>query len=169
MHGALTRREFAALSISAPVGRLLDAAALGQEVKLESELLFDLIIETRMPVTGVGVSGRDRVIVEVSGGTFNGPALKGTLIGPSGDWIEQRADGSSLLDVRLLLQTDDGQKIFTSWRGISYMPPGGALYARILPTFETRAPRYEWLNHIVSVGVYRPGAGRIAYRVFRIL
>jgi hypothetical protein len=24
-----------------------------------------------------------------------------------------------------------------SWRGIAYTPPGGALYARILPVFET--------------------------------
>jgi hypothetical protein len=165
----LTRRQFATVSIAVPLARLVGAAAAAQEVKLESEFLFDLTIETRAPVARVGLPGRERLIVEVLGGTFSGPALKGTLKGPSGDWIEQRGDGSSALDVRLLMQTDDGGDIYTSWRGISYMPPGGPQYARILPLFETRASRYEWLNHIVSVGVYQPAAGHIGYRVFRIL
>ena len=165
----LTRRQFATLSVAGPVARLIEATGIAPEVKLESEFLFDLTIETRSPAARVGVPGRERLIVGVVGGAFSGPALKGTLKGPSGDWIEQRADGSSVLDVRLLMQTDDGEEIFTSWRGINYTPPGGTQYARILPLFETRAARYEWLNHIVSVGVFQPDAGRIAYRVFRIL
>jgi hypothetical protein len=28
---------------------------------------------------------------------------------------------------------------------------------------------YDWLNHIVSVGVHRPMPGRVAYRVYQIL
>ena len=51
----------------------------------------------------------------VSGRTFTGPRLKGTIIPPGGDWIVQRPDGSRILDVRLLLQTDDGQKLYVSW------------------------------------------------------
>src|SRR5262249_37817858 len=145
-----------------------DAAHSAPEPKLESEFLFDLVIEPRAAATRVGVPDRERLIVEVSGGSFSGPSLKGTLKG-GGDWIEPRADGSSLLDVRLLMRTDDGEEIYASWRGINYTPPGGTQYARILPLFETRAARYEWLNHIVSVGVYKSGTGHIAYRVFRIL
>jgi hypothetical protein len=86
-----------------------------------------------------------------------------------GDVVQVRDEVERSLDVRLLMQTDDGGEIYTSWRGISYMPPGGPQYARILPLFETGASRYEWLNHIVSVGVYQPAAGHIGYRVFRIL
>jgi hypothetical protein len=68
-----------------------------------------------------------------------------------------------------LLQTDDGQKIYMSWRGIAYAAPGGTLFARILPMFETAAAKYAWLNNVVAVGVYRPDLGKIAYRVYRIL
>jgi len=169
METPLTRRQFAALGAIVPLTRLIDSAGVAPEPKLESEFLFDLNIEARVAAAHVGVPGRERLIAEVSGGTFNGPSLKGTLKGPSGDWIEQRGDGSSMLDVRLLMETDDRQEIYTTWRGINYTPPGGAQYARILPLFETRASRYDWLNHIVSVGVYQPSIGRIAYRVFRIL
>ena len=97
------------------------------------------------------------------------PKLKGSIIGPSGDWIVARSDGSSVLDLRLLLQTDDAQKIYMACRGIAYTPPGGTLFARILPMFETGAAKYLWLNNIVAVGVYRPMPEKVAYRIFRIL
>jgi hypothetical protein len=81
----------------------------------------------------------------------------------------QRPDGSRVLDVRILLQTDDGQQIYMSWRGIAYALPGGALFARILPPFETAAPKYAWLNNVIAVDVYRPDIGKIAYRIYRVL
>lgn len=68
-----------------------------------------------------------------------------------------------------MLQTDDSAKILMTWRGIYYAPSGQAEYARILPMFETGAPTYAWLNHLVAVGVHRPMPGRVAYRVYRIL
>ena len=139
-----------------------------QDEKLQSEFLFDLKLETQAP-QNLGSAGSGRLIVPVSGGSFAGPGLRGTIVAPGGDWIVQRPDGSRVLDVRILLQTEDGQKIYMSWRGIAYAPPGGALFARILPLFETAAPKYAWLNNVVAVGVYRPDLGKIAYRVYRIL
>jgi hypothetical protein len=83
--------------------------------------------------------------------------------------VVQRPDGSRLLDVRILLQTDDGQKIYMSWRGIAFTPPGGTLWARIVPMFETASEKNVGLNNVVAVGVYRPDLGKIAYRIYRIL
>ena len=91
--------------------------------------------------TNLPTANGGRLIVPISGGTFNGPHLKGTIIRPSGDWVVQRPDGSLVLDVRLLLQTDAGQKIYMSWRGIAYTPPGGTLWARIMPMFETASEK----------------------------
>src|SRR5262245_35488922 len=69
---------------------------------LRSELLFDLIIETQPPhVIG------DHQVVPVTGGTFEGPRLKGIIAGPGGDWMTRRPDGSSVLDIRIVLRTDD--------------------------------------------------------------
>jgi len=136
--------------------------------KLQSEFLFDLVLEAQMP-TNLATANGGRLIVPVSSGTFTGPRLKCTIIPPSGDWVVQRPDGSRALDVRLLLQTDDGQKIYMSWRGIAYTPSGGALWARIVPVFETASEKNAWLNNVVAVGVYRPDLGKIAYRVYRVL
>jgi Protein of unknown function (DUF3237) len=145
-----------------------DEARAVKDDKLQSELLLDLTLEAQTP-HNLGSASGGRLIVPVSGGTFTGPRVKGTVIPPGGDWIVQRIDGSRVLDVRILFQTDDGEKIYVSWRGIAYTPPDGSFNARILPVFETTAPKYAWLNNVVAVGVYRPDLGKIAYRVYRIL
>jgi hypothetical protein len=165
----MTRRTFAKLSTiaagAAIAPSLTAGAGAAADDALQSEFLLDLVIETG----SANMVGADRVIVPVSGGTFEGPKLKGTIVGPGGDWIVRRTDGSMALDVRLVLQTDDAQKISMTWRGISYTPPGGTQYARILPLFETGAATYDWLNHLVAVGVNRPMPGKVAYRIYRIL
>jgi hypothetical protein len=118
---------------------------LGEE-GLQSELLIDLTLEAQAPHE-VGAAGGGRLVVPVAGGIFEGPHMKGTVIAPSGDWILERPDGSRVLDVRLLLQTDDAQTIYVSWRGIAYTLPDGEL----------------------AVGVYRGHSGKIAYHVYPIL
>ena len=145
-----------------------DSAPAAEGDKLQSELLLDLVLD-RGPANNVGSVGVNRVVVPVSGGTFEGPKLKGTVVGPGGDWIVVRPDGSSVLDIRIVLQTDDNQKIYMTCRGIAYSLPDGTLYARILPVFETGAAKYAWLNNVVAVGVYRPMPGKVAYRIYRIL
>jgi hypothetical protein len=146
----------------------LGAQAPAGDEGLKSELLIDLALDTQ-PANNVGSPGVNRVIVPVSGGTFEGPKLKGTVVGPGGDWIVRRPDGSSVLDVRIILQTDDNQKIYMTYRGISYTPQGGAQYWRIVPVFETGAEKYAWLNNVVSVGIHRVMPGKVAYRIFQIL
>jgi Protein of unknown function (DUF3237) len=166
-----TRREFAGLSLAAGIGMTTAFAAGAQTSPApdasepRTEFLFDLTLTAQPP----SEIGSDRLVVAVAGGTVEGPRIRGTVIGPAGDWMVQRRDGSTLLDVRALLETDDGQRIYMTWRGIAYTPPGGTLYARILPMFETGAAKYAWLNNIVAVGIYRPAAGKIAYRVYQIL
>jgi uncharacterized protein DUF3237 len=179
MKSVITRRAFAKLSTAAAGAAVASALTTGDVAaqssapaaeadKLQSEFLFDIVLDTQ-PANTVGSVGVNRIVVPVAGGTFDGPRLKGTVVGPSGDWIVGRPDGSSVLDVRLVLQTDDAQKIYVTWRGISYTPPGGPQYARILPLFETAAAKYVWLNNVVAVGVHRPMPGKVAYRVYRIL
>lgn len=161
---ALSRRAFAKLSVVTAASAVVHE----QSDALTSEFLLTLTIAADRP-HDVGPAGTPRQVVPVSSGTFEGPRLKGTIIGPAGDWITERSDGSRVLDVRLLFQTDDGQAIYVSWRGIAYTQPDGRLFARILPLFETAASKYAWLNNVVAVGVYQPRSGKIVYRVHRIL
>jgi Protein of unknown function (DUF3237) len=135
---------------------------------LQSDFLMELVLE-KGAASNVGPPGATRVAVAIAGGTFQGPKLRGTIVGPSGDWIVGRPDGSNVLDIRAVLQTDDEQKVSMTCRGIAYPTPGGPLHARILPLFETGSARYAWLNNVVAVGVLRPVPGKISYRVYEIL
>lgn len=168
-----SRRDFIALSGAwivtgvCPAALAQSQAAATAEDSLRSEFLLDFTLEAQRPTT-VGFPGGERSIVTVTGGAFQGPRLKGTISPGGGDWIVQRSDGSRVLDVRIVMTTDDEQRIYVTWRGIAYTE-NGTLIARIVPTFETGSAKYAWLNRVVSVGVYRPKAGAVAYRVFRIL
>jgi hypothetical protein len=96
----LTRRTFAKLSVAAAATAaapvfIPSSSGASEDDKLQSEFLLDLALDAQPPHR-VGSAGSDRLIVAVSGGTFEGPRLKGKIITPGGDWIVQRADGSRL-------------------------------------------------------------------------
>jgi hypothetical protein len=66
----ISRRTFAKLSVLSGAPLVVAAA---EEEKLQSEFLLRLVLEAQPP----NIVG-NRVIVPVSGGTFEGPKLKGT-------------------------------------------------------------------------------------------
>ena len=37
------------------------------------------------------------------------------------------------------------------------------------PSRRQAADKYAWLDDVVAVGVYRPGKGKVAYRIYQIL
>lgn len=176
----ISRRRFARLGATAAAGfgaaafsRLtIDAqqptapAPVPRPDALKSEFLMDLILETA-PAISVGA----RTVVAVTGGTFEGPKLKGKVVGPGADWPMRMNETTRILDVRTLLVTDDDQKIYTTYRGVIHVPPPGQgeRYWRTVPIFETDSKKYEWLNHIVAVGVSFTVPQRVSYRIFQIL
>jgi hypothetical protein len=147
--------------------------------ELRSEHLFDMTATLGESPYVVGEAGKgQRILITVTGGTFEGPHLRGTVEGVGGDWITRRSDGVAELDVRALLRTDDGAEILISYGGRrhdqSLGPLGelaeGELYFRTQPTFETGDERYAWLNRIVAVGVGLPAEqGTVKYRVHAVL
>lgn len=106
-----------------------------------------------------------RVVVDASSGTFEGERLRGTVSGPGGDWVTARADGSLLLDVRLLLHTDDGAVIYMEYKGIGL---DGATKITTAPLFQTGDERYTWLNHVVAVARGASGGGKVTYDVYEV-
>lgn len=146
-------------------------AATGPIVKpdsLKSEFLMDLELETGG--AGSGAVG-NRSIIAVTGGTFEGPRLRGKVLSPGADWPMTMGDGLRILDVRTVLMTDDDQRIYCFYRGVVYTPPAGQgeRYWRITPAFETASEKYAWLNRIAAVGVSYAVPQRVSYRIFQIL
>ena len=181
----MSRRQFAltgttaamGLGLGASAGLSVDALALqaagtGQAGPrprpdaLKSEFLMDMILETQ-PAVSVG----PRTVVGVTGGTFEGPKLRGKVIGPGADWPLVISPNLRILDVRTLLVTDDDQKIYMTYRGVIHTPPAGQgeRYWRTVPIFETDSKKYEWLTQAVFVGVSFAVPQRVPYRIFQVL
>jgi hypothetical protein len=143
------------------------------EIQLQVPTVLDL---------GETPAGRRR-IATVAGGEFHGERLRGTVVGaPAGDWLLQRRDGVTVLDVRLLLRTQDGEHIYMSYRGVRHGPPEvmarlaagesvdpGSYYFRIAPVFETAAANYAWLNKIIAVGTGRREPAGPVYSIHEVL
>ena len=108
-----------------------------------------------------------RVSAGVTGGTFEGPRLRGRIVPPGGDWPTSRPGGTLLLDVRLTLETDDGAAILMQHQGISTREGDGAKL-RTAPLFETGDDRYTWLNDLQAVGIGREEGGDVAYEIYAL-
>src|ERR1700748_533382 len=74
-----------------------------------------------MQAIGATPSGNRRIGL-VSGGTFQGERLRGTVLQGGADWIMVRGDGSTTLDVRLVLETSDKALIGMTYRGMRHGP-----------------------------------------------
>lgn len=127
-------------------------------------------------------AGRRRVAT-VAGGTFEGERLSGEVLGSSGgDWMLLRPDGVLVLDVRVQLRTREGELIHMAYRGLRHGPADvmarlaageavdpASYYFRIVPTFETGAPRLQWLHRIVAIGTGRREASGPIYQIHEVL
>jgi Protein of unknown function (DUF3237) len=57
------------------------------------------------------------------GGIFDGERLSGEVLDGGSDWQNVRSDGSTTLDVRLVLKTTDDALIGMTYRGIRHGAP----------------------------------------------
>ncbi len=144
--------------------------------------LFVMRLNVRkLQVVGAAPGAYRRVGV-VPSGIFEGERLAGEVLDGGNDWQSVRSDGSTTLDVRLVLKTRDGALIGMTYRGIRQGPPdaiarleGGEVidpasyYFRIAPFFETEAPQYHWLNNVVAIGTGHRFAEGPVYSVFECL
>ncbi|RZF24903.1 DUF3237 domain-containing protein [Paraburkholderia sp. UYCP14C] len=149
---------------------------------IATQPLFVMRLDVK-PIVVVGQTpGPFRRVGIVPSGTFAGDRLSGIILDGGSDWQAVRDDGSTTLDVRLLLKTDDDVTIAMSYRGVRHGPAEliqrlergqvidpSSYYFRIAPIFEAPAGRYEWLNRIIAVGAgHRFETGPV-YSVFEVL
>ncbi|MFT3680177.1 MAG: DUF3237 domain-containing protein [Ferruginibacter sp.] len=136
--------------------------------KLESELLYKitLTLDSAMDIGKVPVG--KRVVYPIKGGSFEGPNIKGKVRAFGADWVLRLDSVTTKLDVRIVLETDDGQLISNTYPGIVHKNPDGTSYWRTTPVFETSSKKYEWLNYLLAVGVGSFTKGGVYYEVFAI-
>jgi hypothetical protein len=121
-----------------------------------------------------------RRIAPVTGGTFSGERLSGT-VRPGADWVLNRADGVMVIDVRLVLDTPDGATIYLTYQGrFLAAPEAMARFAKgallgpdeyslaISAKFECGHPNHIWLNNVVAVGTGTQTVRGPVYQIFSI-
>ena len=97
-----------------------------------------------------------RTVIPITGGTFEGPDIKGTIINGGADYQLANAQGRTELEAIYCIKTDDGVYIHVRNRGII---AGGqdadgkpTFYFRAAPQFEAPADsKYGWLNNALFV------------------
>lgn len=138
--------------------------------QLEVEHLFTMTAELGDPSNALIPNGPTgtRFIAAVTGGTFNGPRIKGTIVPPGGDWVHSRPNGTVHLDVRIQLVTDDGEAILMTYNGIGVPQEDRTTSIRSAPTFETGAEAYAWLNDVQAVGIGTAGRDSVTYEVYAL-
>ena len=96
-----------------------------------------------------------RTIIPITGGTFEGPKLKGTIINGGADY-QLNTESRTELEAIYCIRTDDGINIHVRNKGIIYKGKdeegNPTFYFRAAPTFEAPADsKYAWLNNALFV------------------
>ena len=98
-----------------------------------------------------------RTIIPITGGTFEGPNIKGTIINGGADYqLNNKATGRTELEAIYCIKTDDGVNIHVRNRGIiangKDEQGNPTFYFKAAPQFEAPADsKYAWLNNAIFV------------------
>ena len=95
---------------------------LNKKSMMELEFAFELSVEvSAIQVMGDTHRGNRRMI-PITGGTFEGPEIKGNVQAGGYDWQVIRPDGVAELDARYVLVTEDGALITIVNQGLRRGP-----------------------------------------------
>lgn len=136
--------------------------------ELELAMTLHVTIAAALNIGEVG-DGFRRVI-PITGGSFEGPAMRGEVLPGGADWNLTRPDGVAEVWARYTLRTDDGVLVGVTNAGLIAPQPDGSLYGRTTPQFEVAGERYAWLRSSMFVGVLIPVAtgGAVQLQFFRV-
>jgi hypothetical protein len=126
--------------------------------------------------------GGHRRIVPLTGGSFIGPEMRGTLVpGASADWQTVLPDGTALGDIRYTLRTDGGDLLHVQSRAVRHGPPEvlarlgrgedvdpSEYTFRAATQIETAAPKLDWLNTGVFISVAGRQPSGVSYEAYLV-
>ena len=149
--------------------------SFGQALKAEKIAELNVMID---PPTMAG----SKIIYPIIGGTIRGE-INGKVLPIGADFGTLLSPTNFKLDVREVIQTDDGATIYVTYTGFIHadaetfglLVSGRAgevnpeqYYFRVNPVFETTSEKYDWLNHTLAVGVGKVTETGVSYVLYAI-
>ena len=136
---------------------LLMAASLNISAQVKEPEAPQLEFALQLKVTLGEAFGIDntqhgrRTVIPITGGTFEDPGIKGTIVNGGADY-QLNAEGRTELEAIYCIKTDDGIYIHVRNRGIIANGKDAdgkpSFYFRAAPQFEAPADsKYGWLNN----------------------
>jgi hypothetical protein len=131
-----------------------------------AEFVWEALVElapTRM--LGEGPLG-ERRLVQITGGRFAGPRIRGVVLPGGADRQLVRRDGVRRLEALYEVQAEDGA-VITVFNRVVIAPLAGMPEPYRFSTLEITAPEgpHGWLNRLAFVGTLHPLAPRPAVLV----
>ncbi|MCY1672598.1 DUF3237 domain-containing protein [Novosphingobium sp. SL115] len=167
---------FAALALAlacvggAPIPAIAADDADAPRLEFAFEEIVTLAPDIRVGPTSLG----RRNIIPITGGRFEGPSIKGTIIPGGWDWQLIRQDGCLQIEADYMLKTDDGVVINVINKGVACRGADGKpVPLRTQPVFEAPLGKYEWLGKSAFVGTLEPvqeaGAPAVRIRFYKVI
>jgi hypothetical protein len=144
------------------------------------------IFTIHSPLGGIQRLGQtpygERRIIDIQGGSVDGPKLKGKVLPGGADWQIVRADGVVHLQARYTVESDAGARILIDAEGYRHGPAEvmdrlardetvdpALYYFRTFMRFETADPSTAWLNRILALGRGARMNRAVRIEVFEVL
>lgn len=147
------------------------------------EFAFEVRAEVADPLVVGELPNGTRRIIDILGGTVEGPGISGVIRPGGADWqMIRREDGFTEVDARYTLETDSGSFVYVTNIGIRHAPPEvmrrlnagetvdqSDIYFRAVPKFETGDPDLEWLMRSIFICTGERYPNGVIIRFFRVL
>jgi hypothetical protein len=162
-----------------------DSSTQAQEVQPPGlEFAFEARVEVADPIViGELPTGQTRRIIDILGGTVEGPDIKGRIIRGGADWqLIRSSDGFTDIDARYAIETESGEIVYVTNVGIRHARPEimrrlnagevvdqSEIYFRAIPKFETAAPELQWLMRSIFVSTGERYPNGVIIRFWRVL
>ena len=149
--------------------------------EIKTEFLFTIALEVQVFSLGNTPYGGRRIF-RFDTGSFEGPTLKGRVLPGGGGWSLVRRDNVLEIEVGLILDTDDKEQIYMTWKGLRHGPKEvidrlnrgetvdpASYYFPATPYFETSSEKYGWMNRVCSIATGSRTVNGRTLQVFQVL
>ena len=149
---------------------------------LDFEFLFTIDVDVDAMISLGPAPLGERRVVNLLGGRFDGPAMRGTVLPGGADWQINRSDGVLELDARYALRDERGGIVSVVSQGyrhgsteaLAALARGedveaSTYFFRTVMRFETGATELAWLNRTIAIATAERKARQVCLRAYRLL